>query len=275
MIVVTGATGNVGSVLVRRLAERGVPTRALTRDARRAVVPSGVEVVEGDLALPDSLAAAWDGAGALFLLTTGNEDTAAILESARKAGVRHVVQVSSLLAETHPDSPIGRGALRGEQAVRDSGVAWTVLRGWEFASNALWWAPSIRERGAVRVTGADVASPVVDPADIASVAAVALTERGHESRIHALTGPEEVTARERVGILGRVLGADIALEEMGADEALTNLKRFMPDEVADFMVDTGSGADHGPGVRPTVRDVTGWPARDFRQWAFDHADAFR
>ena len=275
MIVVTGATGNVGSVVVRRLAERGVPARALTRDVGRAVVPSGVDVVEGDLTRPESLRPAWEDAESLFLLTTGNEDSAAILDSARQAGVEHVVLVSSLLARPHPESPIGRGALQGERAVRDSGLSWTILRAWEFSSNAVWWAPSIREHGTVRATGVDAASPVIDPADIAAVAVAALTERGHEGRTYALTGPAEVTVRERVRILGRVLGRNLVLEEMSAAEALENLKRFMPEEVAESMIGTDSGADRGPGVLSTVESVTGAPARTFHEWALDHTDAFR
>lgn len=276
MILVTGATGNIGSVLVRQLAERGAPVRALTRDARRAVVPSGVDVVEGDLGQPESLRPAWEGVESLFLLQTGNEDTEAVLRSARKAGVERIVMVSSLLAETHPESPIGGGAIQGEQVVRDSGMPWTILRPWEFTSNALWWAQAIREHGVVRAAGGDAGSPVIDPADIASVAGRVLTERGHGERIYPLTGPVEVTPRERVRSIGRVLGRDLVFEELTVEEERERLKQFMPEEVAESMVENNSGdGQQGPGIRTTVEDVTGVPPRTFEQWVNDHADSFR
>lgn len=276
MILVTGATGNIGSALLRRLAERDVAARALTRDASRAVVPAGVEVVEGDLGRPDSLRPAWNGVESVFFLPNGSEDSEEVLRSARQAGVRRVVMVSSLLAQTDPGSFIGRGALQGEQVLRDSGLSWTILRPWEFASNAIWWASSIREQGIVRATGGDKVSPVIDPADIAAVAARALTEPGHEEKIHPLTGPAEVSPRERVRLIGRELGRELEFEEMTAEEALQNLKRFMPAEVAESMAgDDTEGEDPGPGVLSTVEDVTGSPARTFQQWAHEHADAFR
>ncbi|WP_438388758.1 SDR family oxidoreductase [Actinopolyspora saharensis] len=276
MILVTGATGNIGSVLVRQLVESGGALRALTRDATRAVVPSGVEVVEGDLGRPESLRPVWEGVESLFLLRTGNEDTEAVLRSARQAGVEHVVMVSSLLAETHPGSPIGGGALQGEQVVRDSGMSWTILRPWEFASNALWWAWEIREHGVVRTAGGDVGSPVIDPADIASVAGRVLTERGHGERIYPLTGPVEITPRERVRSIGRALGRDLVFEELTAEEERERLKQFMPEEAADLVADVDSGGgQQDPGIRTTVEDLTGIPPRTFEQWVNDHADSFR
>ncbi|WP_017977180.1 SDR family oxidoreductase [Actinopolyspora halophila] len=275
MILVTGATGNIGSVLVRQLAERGLPVRALTRDARRAVVPSGVDLVEGDLGRPESLSPAWEGVDSLFLLQTGDEDTAAVLRSAGRAGVERVVMVSSLLAEIHPESPIGGGALRGEQTVRDSGMSWTILRPGEFASNALWWARAIREHGVVSAAGGDAGSPVIDPADIAAVAGRVLTERDHEERTYPLTGPAEITPRERVHSIGRVLGRDLVFEELSVEEERERLKQFMPEEVADSLVDIDSDADRGPGVRTTVEDLTGGAPRTFEQWVAEHADSFR
>lgn len=275
MIVVTGATGNIGRVLVQELAESGVPTRALTREPARATVPAGVEIVGGDLARPDSLGPLWDGAEAVFLLPTTGADPAAILKSAREAGVQRLVTISSLLAQTHPDSFIGQGALAAERVVRDSGLAWTMLRPWEFAANAAWWAGMIRDQGAVYAPFGDAASPVIDPADIATVAARVLTEPGHTEKTYPLTGPEEVTHRERVRIIGEILGRELQFTEIPAEQAREHLRRAMPAGAADTMIDTAFGSDNSPGALPTVEEITGKPARTFRQWVVEHAGLFR
>ncbi|MFD8942749.1 SDR family oxidoreductase [Streptomyces californicus] len=173
MMVVTGATGNIGRELVRQLHTegRGSGVRALTRDAARAraVLPAGVDLAEGDLGRADSLKSALDGARSLFLIA-GVGDDAGILDVARDAGVEHVVLVSSITTVTHPHLGPARANLAVERRLRESGMAWTVLRPTQFASNTLWWAEAVREESAVRVPYPDIGLPAVHPADIASVA---------------------------------------------------------------------------------------------------------
>ncbi len=193
MILVTGATGNIGGALIGKLGKAGVPVRALSRSPDRAAFPAGVEAVEGDLTDPDSLRSALRGVDALFLLQPGTTDTSQILESAAEAGVHQVVTVSSLFAQTHPESFIGRNLLHSEQIVRESGLEWTILRPWEFASNTLAWAAAIRAEGVVRAPRSGVPSPAIDPDDIAAVAASALLEDGHCGAVYPLTGPAAVT----------------------------------------------------------------------------------
>lgn len=277
VILVTGATGNIGSALLKELHARGVgPLRGLTRDAARAVFPQGVEAVEGDFAEPASLKPALEGVRSLFLVSRLGSD-ADILEAARQAGVEHVVLVSSITVQTHPHLGPADENLAVEQLLKETGMAWTILRPTQFASNALMWAASIRGRKTVRAPYAETALPTIHPADIASVARVALTEPGHHGRTYALTGPEPITARQQVEAIAAVLGREVPFAEISRRQAHAQMVAVFGVEAADAVLDV-TGGDVNPEllmVRDTVSQVTGTPARPFRQWASENADAFR
>ncbi|MFE7130172.1 NAD(P)H-binding protein [Streptomyces sp. NPDC057638] len=277
MILVTGATGNIGGALLGELLATGAgPVRALSRDLARAAFPDGVEGVEGDIGDPASLAAALDGVRSLFLVSgMGSEEE--IITAARRAGVEHVVLVSSIVVESHPHLAAAREKREAEQALRESGLAWTVLRPTQFASNALWWAETIRAGEPVLLPYPEVGLPTVHPADIAAVARVALTEPGHRGRVHTLTGPELVTARGQLEALGAALGREVPYATVGLEEAHRRLATLLGDETADAVLDlTGRDLNDAlVAVRDTVSRVTGEPGRTVRQWAVEHAAAFR
>jgi uncharacterized protein YbjT (DUF2867 family) len=277
MILVTGATGNIGSALLKELHARGVgPLRGLTRNAARAVFPAGVEVVEGDLADRAALKPALEGVRSLLLVSRLGSD-ADILEAARQAGVEHIVLVSSITVQTHPHLGPADENLAVEELLKASGMAWTILRPTQFASNALMWAASIRGRETVHAPYAETALPTIHPADIASVARVALTEPGHRGRTYALTGPEPVTARQQVETLAAVLGREVPFAEISRRQARAQMVAVFGPEVADAVLDvTGGDVNHELlMVRDTVSQVTGVPARTFRQWALENSNAFR
>ncbi|MEU8741238.1 NAD(P)H-binding protein [Streptomyces halstedii] len=276
MMLVTGATGNIGRALVEELHALGAgPLRGLTRDTAKAVFPEGVEAVEGDLARAASLKSALEGVRSLFLVSRVGAD-ADILDAAGRAGVDHVVLVSSITVQTHPHlGPAGEN-VAVERLLKDSGMAWTILRPTQFASNVMWWADAIRGHETVRVPYADVGLPTIHPADIASVARVALTEPGHRERTYALTGPERITARQQVEAIAAVLGRDVPFAEISREEAHREMATFLGDEAADAVLDLTGGDlnDELLTVRDTVSRITGSPAKSFPQWVSENAVGF-
>ncbi|HUQ56744.1 NAD(P)H-binding protein [Lentzea sp.] len=272
MILVTGATGNVGAEVVAALIAAGEPVRALQRNGE---APAGAETVVGDLNEPESLEPALDGAGAVFLLP-GYRNMPKLLELVRRAGVARVVLLSGGSAgDGDPDNAVSRYMAESEAAVRESGVPWTFLRPSAFMSNTLRWAPQVREGDVVREPFADVRVANVDPHDIAAVAVRALLTSAHEGRIHRLSGPESLLPADRLRVLGEVLGRDLVLHPQTNDEARAEMSAAMPAEYVDaffrFYVD---GTLDESEVLPAVEEITGRPPRTFRQWAADHAGAF-
>ncbi|CAM5507940.1 NAD(P)H-binding protein [Streptomyces narbonensis] len=277
MILVTGATGNIGRALLKELHAHGAgPLRGLTRDAGRAVFPEGVEAVEGDFAETSSLKPALEGVRSLFLVSRLGSD-ADILEAARQAGVEHVVLVSSITVQTHPHLAPAAENLAVEQLLQASGMAWTILRPTQFASNALMWAAAVRGHETVHAPYAGTALPTVHPADIAAVARVALTEPGHRGRTYALTGPEPVTARQQVEAISAALGREVPFAEISREQAHAQMAAVFGPEAADAVLDVTGGDvnDELLRVRDTMSQVTGAAARPFRQWASENAAAFR
>jgi uncharacterized protein YbjT (DUF2867 family) len=275
MILVTGASGNVGGELVRALAAMGAPVRALTRDDTPRSFPPGVQQVVGDLNKPESMRPALDGAEAVFLYP-GYQDMAGTLAEARQAGVARVVMLSgSSAASGDMSNAVSRYMIESEAAVRDSGLTWTMVRSFGFMSNTLQWVPQLRAGDLVRAPFAGVAVAVIDPFDIAAVAAAALTSPAHQGRVYTVSGPEALRPADRARILGQVLGRDLRFEGQPDDEARAEMSASMPaayvDAFFDFYV-TGTLDESRP--QPDVRDVTGRDPRTFRQWAHAHAAAF-
>jgi uncharacterized protein YbjT (DUF2867 family) len=276
MILVTGAAGNVGGELVRALADAGEPVRALVRPAGRGRVPPGAEAVAGDLNDPASLRPALDGTNGMFLLP-GYADMSGVLAEARRAGVRAVVQLSGMSAGSGDMSnAITAYMAASEQAARESGLAWTILRPAMFMSNTFQWAPQLRAGDVVRAPFGHVRAAVTDPADIAAVAALALTTPGHEARVYELSGPQPLTAADRVAILGQALGRGLRFEAQTDEEARAEMSATTPARYVDAFFDFyAAGTLDESRVLPTVLDLTGRPPRTFGEWATAHAGAFR
>ncbi|NKY33149.1 NAD(P)H-binding protein [Nocardia speluncae] len=277
MILVTGATGNIGSSLLKELRAFGaVPIKALTRDAAGAAFPAGVDAVEGDLADISSLTAALDGVRSMFLVPRLGPD-AEIIDRARRAGVEHMVLVSSITVETHPHLGPAADNAAVEKLLEASGMDWTILRPTQFASNALMWASTIQAGQPVQVPYADTGLPTIHPADIASVVRVALTEPGHRGQRYALTGPAPVSARQQVGTIAGLLNRDIEFAEVAREDARASMIAVFGEDAADAVLDVTGGDvnDALLRVRDTVPRVTGSAARTFAQWAEENVDAFR
>ena len=270
-ILVTGARGRVGRHLVQQLVEAGYDVRVLTRDPDSATFPDGVEVIKGDLTMPETLEQSLEGVSGLHLIKFGGHDYAPlqtgheIMAMAEKAGVQRVTVLM--------------GGERGdfEEAVEASSLAWTFLVPVEFMTGALDWAASIRDEGVVREAFADRKTAIVHEADIAAVAVVALTQDGHGGQTYTITGPEVQTPRQMVRIIASVLERNIPFIELTPEQAVEKWRsEGLPQEVIDFFLWVhGNTPPVGYTVTSTVEEVTGRPAFTFVQWAVENADQFR
>jgi uncharacterized protein YbjT (DUF2867 family) len=199
--LITGATGNIGSLVVELLLARGIRPRILVRDLDKARARFGdrVDVARGDLEDARSLTPALAGADAIFLVNSGPELAArdgAAAAAAKSAGVKQLVKLSTNDAREQ----IGTGVwhAQGEAAVRASGIPFTFVQPSGFMVNALWWAPSIKASGMVRSPTGDGRIPFIHSADIAAVVVAALTTRDHLGASLDITGPEALSYAQMV-----------------------------------------------------------------------------
>jgi uncharacterized protein YbjT (DUF2867 family) len=282
MILVTGATGNVGAEMIGTLAASGHRVRAMTRRPHEARVPDGVEAVYGDAADPAGLDDAFRGVDRAFLMTAQAVGSAPrpthdinLAEAARRAGVTHIVKLSVYGAGTGGDDVIYRWHAEAEGAVIDTGIDHTFLRPGRFMSNALHWAPMIRRGDEVRIPFATRPAASIDPADVAAIAVAALTTDGHRNIAHQLSGPQALTPVEELQILGEALGRRLRLVEPSVEETRTGmLSHGMPPAVVDAILSHTLDTDDGTEVLPTMPGLLGRRPNTFAQWARAHAGAF-
>src|SRR5258708_7500112 len=241
MILVTGATGLNGSELVRRLSAKGVPVRALVRSAARAEGISSlpqVEIVEGDMARPETLSGALRGVDRAMLISSSDpamlDAQSNFIEAARKAGVKHVVKLSGIIAEL--DSPFRFARMHGEieRRLEESGMAFTHLRAGEFMPAYFRQVSSIVAKGALFLPMEDAKIAMIDVGDIAEVAATVLTSSGHAGKIYPLTGPEALSMAEVAEKLSAATGKWIQYVNVAPDDAKrAQLAAGMPPFIAD------------------------------------------
>ncbi|MFJ2155277.1 SDR family oxidoreductase [Streptomyces sp. NPDC087856] len=281
MILVTGATGTIGSEVVRQLAARGEKVRALTRDPERADVPSGVEAVRGHPADRASVEAALTGVEAAFLVGVFGPDDAehdrGLVEAARAAGVRRIVKLSGIGTGEPAVGPVGTWHVAGEQAVRDSGLEWTILRPSAFATNTLGWAASLRTGSPIPNTSGDGGQGVVDPRDVSEVAVAALLDPAHAGRTYTLTGPEVLNVPAQAAVLAEILGRPVPVRDLSSSEAREYLLGLgFSDTFIDASEISRAFVRNGGNevVTDDVREVLGRPARTYREWVVDHRAAF-
>ena len=280
-VLVTGATGRVGRAVVAELLGAGVPVRALTRRPATAGLPATVDVVAGDLTVPDSLDSVLEGVGAVFLLWTAPPGTAPAVVERLASHTRRVVFLSSPHQTPHPffqqPNPMARFHAEIERLIAAAGLESTFIRPGMFASNAqFWWGSAIRDGDVVRWPYGAAETAPIDERDIAAVAARALYEDGHTGGDYVLTGPESLSQAEQVSVIGAVLGRQIRFEELSPEEFRRETAGRWPRPVVDMLLAAWGATIGRPAfVTSTVADVVGSPPRTFRQWVADHADAFR
>jgi uncharacterized protein YbjT (DUF2867 family) len=280
-VLVTGATGRVGRAVVAELLDAGVPVRALTRHPATAGLPAAVDVVAGDLTVPESLDASLQGIGAAFLVWTAPPSTAPLVVERLALHTRRVVFLSSPHRTPHPffqqPNPVADLHAGIERLISAVDISSTIIRPGMFASNArFWWASMIRDGDVVRWPYGAAETAPIDERDIAAVAARALYEDGHAGGDYVLTGPKSLSQAEQVRIIGDAIGRRIRFEQLSPEEFRREMADRAPGPWADMLLAAWSATiGHRALVTSTVADVVGSAARTFHQWATDHADTFR
>jgi uncharacterized protein YbjT (DUF2867 family) len=274
--LIIGATGNVGRQVVSQLAATDTPVRALVRNPDTAHLPAEVEVVRGDLALPESLDACLEGVEAVFLVWTAPPATVELALERIARRTRRLVFLSSPYKTPHPffqagqPNPIAAMQAQIESVIQASGLQWTFLRPGMIAANArYWWGPQIRAGDVVRWPYLAAATAPIDERDIAAVAIRALTEDGHAGMEYVLTGPQSLTQAEQVSTIGHAIGRSLRVEEMPLEEAR---REWFPD----MLLKAWAAAIGQPAyITSIVEEVTGAPARTFLDWALANVTFFR
>jgi uncharacterized protein YbjT (DUF2867 family) len=282
MILVTGATGTVGSHVVRLLSARRESVRAMTRDPGKLAQSPGVEVVRADFEDPASLAHAVDGVDTVFLLTAPAQPSAvhdlALLDALRTSTPR-VVRLSAIGtgAPLATGGVLGAWHLRADEALQDSGLAWTILRPTTFASNVRQWAAAINAGEPVTNLSGAGRQGIIDPRDVAAVAVEALTSDAHIGQTYTLTGPELLSVPDQADLLAQVLGRPVKTVDAPLDEARRQMLTSGLDSSFVDMVIAGSAyvrQGRNAVLTDDVARVLGRPPATFTTWATDHRTAF-
>ncbi|MEV6155073.1 NAD(P)H-binding protein [Nonomuraea sp. NPDC052129] len=279
MILITGATGTIGSQTARLLIERGEAVRSMTRDLSRS--PGG-EAVQADFEDPRSLRRAFEGVSAALLLTGFGgrlkEHDQAMIEAAVAAGVKKVVKLSAIgTGGTDDPDDVRSWHVPGEEAIKASGMSWTMLRPAGFASNSLGWAEAVRSGGPIPNFTGDGVQPIIDPRDIAAVAVAALTTSAHDSRTYDLTGPDLLSVPAQVAILAKVLARPLETVEIPIEAAKEQMLASGADPSLVTVAATGWTMlkEVGwPQLSDDVQSVLGRPATSYESWVQDHRAAF-
>lgn len=275
-ILVTGATGSVGRLLVDELVEAGAPVRALTNNPAKAALPAGVEVAQGYLGRPSTLPDALKGIDTVYLAPLPalvDEFVACAL----KAGVRRVVTLSGEPAEYEAQGdPASWHYYKLERAIEEAGFEWTHLRPGQFMNNTLDWAESIKTDGVVRAPYPEAVQTPIDLGDIAAVARVVLLDESYTGRKLTMSGPEAITQPEEVALIASAIGRPVRFEELSREEALAAWAPGMGKETAEWLLDGfRMMSEYLMTPESTVLEVTGRPALPYREWAVRNAAAFR
>src|ERR1700747_2397244 len=281
MILVTGATGNIGSELVKLLVAKGLPVRVISRDENKGShLDPAVQRVIGDRHDPSVVRKVAQGADKVFMLAVlfdkNHEADRLLVEEAKQAGAGQIVVISSGTVRIEGNA-IGRLHREKKKLIEQSGIPWTFLRPGGFMSNSLQWADTIKSQSKVfNPMGKGKTAPI-SPYDIAGVAAVALTCPGHEGKAYDLTGAELVSTPEQVEILSKVIGkpidcVDIPVEVATERAIASGLPENLVRSLAELWVQVRkeSYTFH----TTEVERLTGQPAQTFETWCREHRSAF-
>jgi uncharacterized protein YbjT (DUF2867 family) len=283
-VLVTGATGNTGSALLRLLEERGVPVRAMVRhdrDVTRLGTSSAASVI-GDFDDADSIAAALDGVTAAYLVTPSSVNAEAqqirFAELAAEAGVKHLVKLSQFAADEASPVRFLRYHAAVEGRIRELGVGYTFLRPNLYFQGFLAFQATIASQGRFFAPIGDAPVSAVDVRDIAMVAAAVLTQPRHMGKTYTITGPAAVTHAQIAQAIGKAIGREVTFVDVSPESFAEALSQFgVPAWQVEGLVEDYAHYARGEAaeVFSTVREIAGTSPRDLTAFARDYASAFR
>ncbi|SMB96821.1 NmrA family protein [Hymenobacter roseosalivarius DSM 11622] len=286
-ILVTGATGTVGSELVLALANRGVTVRAgvhsIIKGDRFSHITSGVQLVEMDFHKPETLHVALTGVERVFMITPFTDDQVAIskqfIDIARQTGVRQLVRLSAAGAEAEPGIQLGRWHRDIEKHLEQSGLAYSILRPSSFMQNFVeQYSESIRHESKFYLPLGEAKVAYIDVRDIAAVAATILTAdiNQYNGQAYTLTGPAALSGQEVAQAIGQARGQAVGyvdVPEVAARQAMAQLPAWMTDALLELHAISKAG--YAADTTPTVQELTGHAPHTIEQFAHDYQRHFQ
>jgi uncharacterized protein YbjT (DUF2867 family) len=283
-VLVTGGTGTVGSAVVGELTKKAVDVSVVTRDPAKLAGLKGVTAVEGNLLEPSSVRRVFDGKDAVFLLNPVSQTEASealmALTGMRLAKVKHVVYLSVHHADKAAWLPHFGSKVGVEEALKVSGISYTILRPNNFYQNDYWFKDVILQHGVYPQPLGSSGVSRVDVRDIAEAAAITLTALGHEGQSYDLVGPAAVTGESTARSWSEALGRPIAYagDDLDAWEKV-QLQYMPPWMVFDFRYmyehfQKNGLIASGEAIRRQTT-LLGHAPRDFDAFAKETAAAWR
>ncbi len=281
-LLITGATGNTGSEIVRQLAEQGTQCHALVRDKKKMDVISGVEWVEGDYTNMDSLVAAFKYMERIYVAMPVHPDNELwvknILTAAKKTSVNHIVKLSGMGANLDAGSEIDRVHAKTDNLIKESGIKYTLLQPNPFYQNIFSAIQTIKENNAIYMSLGETKASFVDIRDIAAVAVKSLTKTVHENKIYKLSGPHALSYYDLANILSHAIGKEVVYHPI-SDEAMKSglLEAGIPEWEADKLSELFSWVGKGgyDSITQDVQAVLGRKPCSFESFASDYKTSFQ
>lgn len=284
-ILITGATGSVGTQLIKYLSEKNVGFRVLAKKSDRATKLSsvkGLELVYGDLTDKSSVKNALQGIEKVFLLTNSSETAEALqlnfVDAAKANGVQHIVKLSQLAATLHSPVRFLRYHATVEQKIKDIAMNYTFLRPNLFMQGLLGFKESIIKKGMFFAAVGEAKISLIDVRDIAAVAAETLTTEGHDNKIYDLTGPEAITHQQIAdyfskGLKKAIKFIDVKPEDMYREVVIAGFPLWQAEGLIEDYAHYARG--EAAYVSAAVQDITGHPPRNFQTFVADYAPFFQ
>lgn len=277
MIVVTGANGNIGAKTIRRLADANHEVRALIRDpAKASELDAIADVAIGDLGSPQTLTSAFAGAERAFVISPLSPELetfeANAFHAAAEAGVKHIVKLSNFGSGAFPTA-LWHWHHKSEENLRALGTQWTVLRPTRFMSDAPFSWDRLIEHGTLFEPTGDGRITLVDPHDVAAVAATVLTTDGHDGKIYELTGTEALTGTQVAQKIAAAIGRPVTFADPSPEAFRDTMTAAgQPGYLVDLILQYATLVREGRmRVTTTVADLTGQPPRGYDEWLKDNA----